>query len=446
MSTGLESQFSGLDTPGVLPTASPTETTSLEAQLQRANELLRAQLAAARQEIERERQEREELRRAAEAASLGQQPPVAAEQVVDGGSAVPLRGGECSTEAFSGGYRQASFGQATEMAWQEEEIVSSTQNLRTGRVGGEARSGQETAVAPVSIEPAAEQIDSRDEIDAQCESSVSCELKTCETEVAEMAMEDTGSSDLASIEPETSEIGFSAESGLDHEASLAEDETAKGSDDDDSIEAHIAAFMKRMGAGSSGLAASSQPSRPRKRPVESAPTPMIERRNTPRETAPAGTPDPTAAVIDGGRAPMTLERRVCADVTDLAALRAVANTHTRLALHTHSKRQLVRTLCTRLVGAAACLIAGVIGLSLTERALSGFAMIVIVAGIYFMFLASEDAKRVVQYVKSRPASSDNSSDSGIERLPTTLKSCVAAVQKKLASYRALRSRKQKKRA
>jgi hypothetical protein len=408
MSTGLESQYNGYESEGAIPTGPSPAESALHEELQRANEKLKAELAAARHEIEQERLRIERLRADAESRFDGK--PSEIEQIESEMSVErealralrELRQGELmqSGDPYSrnqgasldpgvtddrGRQRQATnSGEARcEDAWAEDEV------LDTNAVGkivltqpgepalGEPRWELEADVETDHVESTPQQI---------------CDPASCDDDVWEQSSRkrDAG-------QPQEQEL----EDQVSQECAIV---SAPQTTDDDSIEAHIAEFMKRMRGGASAPIPSSEPvARRRPAPVRTSEPkiPVVSPSVTPPQSPSPGVDETRVIATE-------LERRPRADVKDLTAMRSLANTQARLALHTHSKRQLVRTFCMRAAGGAACLIGGfiVMNLGFIDKALNGCAMLVIVTGIYFLFLSTEDAKKVAAWFETRPVDID----------------------------------------
>ena len=389
MSTGLESQHNGYEPGGAVSTGPLVPDPALHEELQRANEKLKAQLAAARREIEHERQRAEQLRRESENrldSNLSE-----LEHIRDD---IPSER-EASDAACDAGQAASSDKRGPEDLWVEDEVVApnAVRSSYRGRMS-------ELSVSESTWEAAAIEPECVPEDTAKAEETLACGQEPAEPQATDAEPCDD---ETAEIEMCVTEIRQSE--SYDQESCSAAIEAP--CDDEDSIEAHIAAFMTRMRGGASNPVIQGEAS-PRRKAAVSKPSRVKTQIESTPVASPAVAPKPASTAAVAESAPLAeLERRARADVKDLAAMRALANTHAQLALHTHSKNQLVRTLCMRAIGSAVCLIVGFIALNLTfiNKALDGCAMMVIVAGIYFLFLATEDAKKVSAWLKSRPVES-----------------------------------------
>jgi hypothetical protein len=192
-------------------------------------------------------------------------------------------------------------------------------------------------------------------------------------------------------------------------------------EDDGSIQEYFAALLHRNREGSSGAAVAKTPARRKSDNVFEKPAPA------PRPTTPACVTAPSATtgasltaaasddvVVEAAPAMLAeLERRPRADVTDLSAMRELANAQARAAIHTHSQKKLVRTLVVRLGGAVACFIGGLVGMNLTvvnEQGLVGAAMAAMVVGVYLLFIAAKDGQQIRVWLTSREAAAPKSKD------------------------------------
>ncbi|HEX3726360.1 MAG TPA: hypothetical protein VHV08_08955 [Pirellulales bacterium] len=178
-----------------------------------------------------------------------------------------------------------------------------------------------------------------------------------------------------------------------------------GGDEEESIEDYMAALLTRMRGGEAARPAVIQPRPVRApKPVRAAnPRPVIEPQRV-EVPPPTETPQVMMASLPG---PTEVTRRSRMEETDFAAMRQLANAQARLALHAHSRKQLVNTLLLRVGGAVLCLLAGFFVDRIASddySLLVGASMASVVGGIYFLFYAAQDFQRLLKWFESCAAS------------------------------------------
>ena len=166
----------------------------------------------------------------------------------------------------------------------------------------------------------------------------------------------------------------------------------KRSDDEESIESYMAALLTRMrgcGAPSSVVA---EPSRRRQRKSDTIVQEEPPQTEPPKSESAAEQPP----VIASQPAFRDLTPRPRMPVSDLAAMRELANSQARMAIHTHGRKQLLKLVLVRAVTAAGFLVASFVALGLSpfeHEILFGCGMAGLVAGIYWLSLAATDMQK-----------------------------------------------------
>jgi hypothetical protein len=184
----------------------------------------------------------------------------------------------------------------------------------------------------------------------------------------------------------------------------------RGSDEEESIEDYMAALLTRMRGGAPASVIIPEPARRPKR----APEPV--QAEEPKAAEPSPSPPPIAEevpVIVTPTVARDLERRPKREVTDLSAMRELANAHARMAIHTHGRKQVVNMILIRSGAAIGCLAAGFVALRIwpfENQILFGCGMAGIVVGIYCMFAAASDIQKVLTWFESRDAQAALESD------------------------------------
>jgi hypothetical protein len=168
------------------------------------------------------------------------------------------------------------------------------------------------------------------------------------------------------------------------------------SDDEDSMESHIAAFMDRLRGG--------QPPAP---PVIERTLP--KRRKCDEQTTPATEPAeplsdvPSMQVVDVATAPMEIARRKAPEEkSSMNVLREIGLSHARSAIDTHGQRRSLDQAYVTLAISAACLAVAFFVLFLAGNAVircAGIAILVI--GIYWMGSSIWAANKVVATIRRR---------------------------------------------
>jgi hypothetical protein len=115
--------------------------------------------------------------------------------------------------------------------------------------------------------------------------------------------------------------------------------TQRATDEDQSIEQYMAGLLNRMRGGSDADVVIV----PERKPANQEESPPL----MPEVKPPAAPIEPVAIaqrVIDVHMAPVEMERRLTTvtEVSDLAAMRELANSHARIAIDTHGKKQLLK--------------------------------------------------------------------------------------------------------
>jgi hypothetical protein len=168
------------------------------------------------------------------------------------------------------------------------------------------------------------------------------------------------------------------------------------SDDEDSMESHIAAFMDRLRGGQPPAPPVIERALPKRRKCDDQPAPPAE------SAEPVGVV-PSMQVVDVTTAPMEIARRKAPEEkSSMNVLREIGLSHARSAIDTHGQRRSLDQAYVTLAISAACLAVAFFVLFLAGNAVircAGIAILVI--GIYWMGSSIWAANKVVATIRRR---------------------------------------------
>jgi hypothetical protein len=163
--------------------------------------------------------------------------------------------------------------------------------------------------------------------------------------------------------------------------------TQRVADEDQSIEQYMAGLLNRMRGGSDADVVIAPERKPAK---QEDPPPLVPEVKPP--AAPVELEVSAQRVIDVHMAPVEMARRstTVTEVNDLAAMRELANNHARIAIDTHSKKQLLKTALgawTGGIGAATSSLVGFCLLPTDEVVMRAGCMAGFVVSSYWIYRA-----------------------------------------------------------
>ncbi len=292
--------------------------------------------------------------------------------------------------------REAVLAAEAELQREREELHAEREALRQER---ESFAHERLRAADRLDADARELAEARDQLDAEREELESRARRT-PLRSPSPAFEDRGEQESA-----FSEFSPDRRSGRSMFPSEAETERAPSaetlrsrppSEDDDSMESHIAAFMDRLRGGQPTTPPVVERTLPKRRKCDEQPAPPAE------SAEPVGVV-PSMQVVDVATAPMEIARRKAPEEkTSMNVLREIGLSHARSAIDTHGQRRSLDQAYVTLAISAACLAVAFLVVFMAGNAVmrsAGVAILII--GIYWMGSSIWAANKVVATIRRR---------------------------------------------
>jgi pSer/pThr/pTyr-binding forkhead associated (FHA) protein len=168
-------------------------------------------------------------------------------------------------------------------------------------------------------------------------------------------------------------------------------------EEEDSIESHIAAFMDRLRVGQPSTPPLVERTVPKRRKSDEKPPAPVSRQN--ESTSEVS----SLSVLDVAAVPMEVARRKAPEEkSSMNILREIGLSHARSAIDTHGQRRSLNQAYTTLAISGACLIAAFFVLFMTDSAVMRSAGVaILVVGIYWMGTSIWAANKVVATIRRR---------------------------------------------
>ena len=199
--------------------------------------------------------------------------------------------------------------------------------------------------------------------------------------------------------------------------------TERPADEDESIDQYMAALLDRMRGGAQPAAAPA-PAPKRNKRKSDAGTETAPHKPQPQHR------DVTSPVVDMGGGTVEMTRRAPAEVTDLSAMRELANTHAKMAIDTHGKKRLVRSALITSTAAVGCMVAATLVLQFVSAeytAVRTVTMIGYVGAIFWIFAAFKVVQQLVsEHISQQTELRDNIERAERRKTPDPAEPCESA--------------------